>query len=212
MSESRESFEENVFINCPFDAGYHPLLQVLLFTIVFLGFRPRIALERFDSGELRLSKIARFVKDSRFSIHDLSRLQAGATGEYYRLNMPFELGVEYGGRLFGRGRLREKCCLILESEPFDAMRALSDLAGVDVKSHRSQPFELMRQVRNWFVESAALKRAPAPESMWLSYTVFMASLDKKLLRQGFTQEDKERMPVVEYLDLIEEWLQEQSIS
>jgi hypothetical protein len=212
MTESREGFEENVFINCPFDVGYHPLLQAMLFTIAFLGFRPRIALERFDSGELRLSKIAHCVKESRFSIHDLSRLQAGAAGEYYRLNMPFELGIEYGGRLFGRGRLREKRCLVLESEPFDAMRALSDLAGVDVKSYRGEPFELMRQVRNWFVECAALKRAPAPVHMWSSYSVFTTSLNEKLPLQGFTRDDVELMPVAEYLGFIQEWLREQSLS
>ncbi|MFL6236225.1 MAG: hypothetical protein ACJ76N_24045 [Thermoanaerobaculia bacterium] len=45
-------FEKNVFINCPFDDGYRPLLRPLLFTILHLGFNPKIALEpvRFRRG------------------------------------------------------------------------------------------------------------------------------------------------------------------
>jgi hypothetical protein len=43
-------FELNVFINCPFDEQYYPLLRPLLFTVVYLGFNPRIASERSDSA------------------------------------------------------------------------------------------------------------------------------------------------------------------
>jgi len=51
------SFENNVFINCPFDEDYFSLLRPLLFTIVYLGYNPKIATERADSGEARLFKI-----------------------------------------------------------------------------------------------------------------------------------------------------------
>ena len=44
-------FDNCVFINCPFDDDYMPLLRVLIFTVVQCGFRPRIATERADSGE-----------------------------------------------------------------------------------------------------------------------------------------------------------------
>jgi hypothetical protein len=47
-------FKSNVFINCPFDEDYLPLLRPLLFTVVYLGFNPRIASERSDSAENRL--------------------------------------------------------------------------------------------------------------------------------------------------------------
>ncbi|MEP7011624.1 MAG: hypothetical protein ABJC13_14975, partial [Acidobacteriota bacterium] len=66
------SFESNVFINCPFDATYLPLLRPLLFTVVFLGYSPRIASERFDSGENRIDKICSLIRESKYSIHDLS--------------------------------------------------------------------------------------------------------------------------------------------
>ena len=45
-----ESYLRSVFINCPFDRSHVALLRPLLFTVVYVGFRPRIALEAFDSG------------------------------------------------------------------------------------------------------------------------------------------------------------------
>jgi hypothetical protein len=88
------NFENSVFINCPFDEEYDPILQAMLFCIVDLGLVPRLAKERSDSGEIRLHKIADLIRESRYSIHDLSRSQARKKGEYFRLNMPFEYGVD----------------------------------------------------------------------------------------------------------------------
>jgi hypothetical protein len=93
---SPPSFEESVFINCPFDDEYTKLLRPLLFTILFLGKSPRLTLERSDSGKARIDKIVELVQDSKFGIHDLSRCCATAKGELYRLNMPLELGIDLG--------------------------------------------------------------------------------------------------------------------
>ena len=49
-------FDRNVFVNCPFDEEYLPLLRPLVFTIIYLGLEPRIALERLDSGKARIEK------------------------------------------------------------------------------------------------------------------------------------------------------------
>ncbi|MEJ1961719.1 MAG: hypothetical protein WDO56_09305 [Gammaproteobacteria bacterium] len=89
-------FERNVFINCPFDEEYRPLLHPLLFSVYALGFQPRIALESLDSGKPRIEKIVTLIKASKYAIHDISRIQATSAGEYFRLNMPFELGIDVG--------------------------------------------------------------------------------------------------------------------
>lgn len=96
MPTYSSDFERNVFINCPFDPEYYPLLRPLLITLVLLGFNPRIALERSDSGEQRIDKICELITNSKYSVHDLSRLKAERKDEFYRLNMPFELGIDYG--------------------------------------------------------------------------------------------------------------------
>jgi len=93
-------FHKNVFVNCPFDSDYLSLLRPLLFTVIDLGFAPKIALESPDSGRPRIDRIITLVQQSKFAIHDLSRLQASKGGELFRLNMPFELGIDIGCRLF----------------------------------------------------------------------------------------------------------------
>jgi hypothetical protein len=74
IAVNKMNFTNSVFINCPFDNEYLPLLKPLLFILIKLGFNPRIALERSDSGEIRLNKILELIESSKFSIHDLSRL------------------------------------------------------------------------------------------------------------------------------------------
>lgn len=137
-------FGNSVFINCPFDKEYYSLLRPLLFTIVYLGFDPRIALETSDSGESRIDKICGLIKASKYSVHDLSRLRAKKKGEFYRLNMPFELGVDYGSRRFASARFRRKRYLILEEQPHSYKRALSDISGLDIKPHENNPIKIVQ--------------------------------------------------------------------
>ena len=69
-------FERNVFVNCPFDeAYYYPLLRPLLFTIIYVDLLPRIATERLDSGEARISKI---IELATFVHHPVSTHRAGS--------------------------------------------------------------------------------------------------------------------------------------
>ncbi len=141
-------FDRNVFINCPFDEEYLPLLRPLLFTILYLALNPRIALESLDSGRPRIDKIVELIQESQYAIHDLSRLQAREAGEYFRLNMPFELGIDVGCRLFSHEG-KAKQCLILETERYRYQAAISDLSNSDISAHKNDPQSLVRGVRNW---------------------------------------------------------------
>jgi hypothetical protein len=57
-SQVPEDFDRNVFINCPFDPEYLSLLRPLLFTIIYVGFNPKIALESSDSSEVRINSLS----------------------------------------------------------------------------------------------------------------------------------------------------------
>jgi hypothetical protein len=199
-------FESNVFLNCPFDRDYYPLLRPLVFTIIYVGFYPRIASERSDSGETRLDKICALICSSKYSIHDLSRLKAALVGELYRMNMPFELGLEYGARAFGSSPLDQKQCLILERERHDFPKALSDLAGVDIKSHSNEPDEVVRSVRNWFTETVGLRGLDSPTVIWYRFTDFASDFFDARQAEGFTDEDLNMMPISEYMDFIRDWI------
>jgi hypothetical protein len=204
-----EEFEKNVFVNCPFDDRYHEILRPLLFTIVYLGFQPKIARERSDSGELRINKICELISRSKYSIHDLSRLKATKKNELYRLNMPFELGIEYGCRYFASNHLKEKKCLILEQGTHDFVLALSDLSGVDIKSHENDPVKVVRAIRNWFVETVGLRRVDGPTAIWFQFAYFTLELYNQRKKEGFSEEDLNMMPIPEYIDFIEGWIRSQ---
>jgi hypothetical protein len=206
MSPTRDSFDRNVFINCPFDRDYYSLLRPLLFTITYLGFNPRIALESSDSGEMRIEKICTLIKGSKYSVHDLSRLKAARTGEFYRLNMPFELGIDYGARRLASVRLRTKRFLILEEGSYNYKRALSDISGVDIKSHSNKPTKIVQAIRNWFVETVELKGVESPTGIWYKFTDFASDFSKHRRAEGFSREDLNMMPIPEYLDFIRTWI------
>lgn len=199
------AFDTNVFVNCPFDEKYLPLLRPLLFTVIYLRLRPRIALEDIDSGALRLNKIVALIKDSKYSIHDLSRSEAAFAGELYRLNMPFELGVDFGCRLFGRPSQRKKRTLVLEAKPHRYKASISDLAGADIECHDDEPYKVIGVVRNW-LRNVCLDTAPGPAQISSAFTDFMAQNFDALTVEGFSPQDIERLPVGELIERMEKWL------
>ena len=70
-----QSFEKNIFINCPLDKEYrNDILKPMLFFIVQIGFTPRLSLEDSDSSQFRLEKITQIIKECKYSIHDLSKV------------------------------------------------------------------------------------------------------------------------------------------
>ena len=199
-------FERNVFINCPFDDEYRTLLKPLLFTLRYCGLTPRIASERLDSSEIRLDKIIEMIQESKYSIHDLSRIKAGRAGEYYRLNMPLEVGIDLGCKQFHHDpKYREKKSLILEGERYSVLRALSDLAGADVRCHHNQAEKMVESVRSWLVE-AGRPDVPGPNSIWDDFNFFNADLNSDLLQNGFKKSQIETLPIPEFLGFMDKWL------
>jgi hypothetical protein len=95
-----EEYEQNVFINCPFDADYAPIFEAIVFAVNDAGFRPKCARERLDSSEIRLNKIVDLISSSRYSIHDLSRTTLDEANALPRFNMPLELGIDLGCKAF----------------------------------------------------------------------------------------------------------------
>lgn len=199
-------FEKNVFINCPFDRDFYPLLRPLLFTVIYLGLKPRIALEEIDSGQPRIEKIIKLIAESQYAIHDLSRIEAKSAGELYRLNMPFELGLDVGCRLFGGKQKKRKKCLVLETEAFRYKAALSDLSGYDISSHGNDPPRVVAEVRNWLKNVCKLS-ASGPTSIWNAFNEFMANNYDALKLKGFSDSDIEGLPVSELIECMESWVE-----
>lgn len=150
-----------VFINCPFDDAYKPILRAIVFTIILSGYHPRCALDATDGAEARMGKIARMLGECDWGVHDLSRVEVGAGG-VPRFNMRMELGVHLGARLLGEGRHRRKRALILDAVPHRYDTALSDISGQDIDVHGNDPERAIRCVRNWLSEHRPHNAAPLP--------------------------------------------------
>lgn len=198
------SFEKNVFINCPFDESFYPILRPILFTVVYLGLEPRIATERLNSGEARINKIIELIRESKYAIHDLSKIKATKSDEYFRLNMPFELGLDIGCSQFKLGKWSKKCCLVLVAEKFKYQAAISDLSNSDVAVHRNEPKDVVVEVRNWLNHTCGLT-ADGPSRIWGAFNEFMGANYDSLKNRGFSDTDIEKLPVPELLKDMKKW-------
>lgn len=198
-------FARSVFINCPFDKQFEPILQSILFCVVYLGFTPRIATESADSGAVRLEKIRRLVFESQYSIHDLSRIQARRRGEHFRLNMPFELGLDYGCRQFAGDGRADKKILILEEKPYRYQAAISDLAGCDIQAHGADFSVAVRKVRNWLVSESHVN-ADGAARILDAYTDFQGWYYEEQRQAGFSDADIQDYPTRELLVAMNDWM------
>ena len=204
------SFAKNVFVNCPFDTDYLPLLRPLLFTITYLGLTPRIAVETLNSGQARITKLIDLMCESKFAVHDLSRLKAKVVGEIYRMNMPFELGVDIGCQLFKAGKWTKKKCLILEAEKYAYQAAISDLSNSDIAVHKNEPLEVVTQVRNWLNNELDLD-APGPSAIWGAFNDFMAADYVALAAKKFSPADIAKLPIEELRKRMAKWVKTVSV-
>lgn len=205
MSRTSPEFDRCVFVNCPFDEEYLPLLRPLVFTILAFGLRPRLALERSDSGETRITKIVELISKSAFGIHDLSRCRARKKGEYYRMNMPLELGIDLGAKLLGAKSYASKRILILEEERYRFQASISDLSNSDIKAHEGKPEEVVRAVRDWLVQEAKVSDQSA-SYVWSQFNFFMAETYDSLKARNYSDEDISRLPAQELFGYMEKWL------
>jgi hypothetical protein len=125
--------------------------------------------------------------------------------------MAFELGIDFGCRSFAGGDARSKKLLILEKERYRYQKALSDLSGSDIKSHSNEPENIVHQVRNWFREMTS-GRPPSGTVVWEHFNEFMADFYQRREEQGYRDRDLQLMPTREYVDFIQEWLEDNSIA
>src|SRR5687768_6062382 len=107
---------KSVFVNCPFDKKYKPLFDAIVFTIHDLGFKARHALID-DTIAVRLTRIAREISNSKYSIHDISRVESSGKLRLPRFNMPFEAGIAFAQHELSTGAKKHHF-LLLDSEPY----------------------------------------------------------------------------------------------
>ena len=201
------TFEKNIFINCPFDTNYIELLRPMLFTLVYLGYNPRIALENMDVSIPRLDKILTLIRDSKYSVHDLSRIKSTMKNEFARLNMPFELGIDFGSKEFSK-KHNEKKFLVLSDEDHGYKKALSDLSGFDAQNHKNDSIEVVRILRDWIYEISETPKLIQALALWYKFqNAFLPFLIAKKMDAGYIKDiDLQSIyPIKEFIQTINEW-------
>ncbi|HEX3108195.1 MAG TPA: hypothetical protein VHU41_03805 [Thermoanaerobaculia bacterium] len=175
MAVRREGYDQNVFINCPFDVEYAPIFEAIVFAVNDAGFRPKCARERLDSSQLRIQKIYELIASSRYSIHDLSRTELDSTNALPRFNMPLELGVDLGCKQF-HAKCADKSLLIFDSERYRFQKFVSDLGGQDIHQHANNPRTAVSRVRDWLRTESGKSDIPSGASIYARYQEFQADL------------------------------------
>jgi hypothetical protein len=199
------NFEKNVFINCPFDSAYRHMLRALIFTTIKCGLEPKIAIESDDSGEERIVKIKKLIRCSKYSIHDISRMEPMKKGDLPRFNMPFELGLDLGCRTYGEGKLATKEYLILEKKKHRYKKVISDISGNDIRAHNFDLKTLIRNTRNWILTTTKIN-LPSANSIWKEFNFFYSNLVATCKKSNYDDKDIQEMPVTEYIYYIVQWL------
>jgi hypothetical protein len=190
-----DNYNKNVFINCPFDSRYRPILNAIVFTIYDCGFIARCALEGNDGAAIRLHSIIDLMAKCRYGIHDLSRTEADPINKLPRFNMPFELGIFLGARHFGDIRQRTKVCLVLDRERYRYQQFCSDIAGQDPKSHSGTAAKAIVAVRDWLRGQDNQFRMPSGSIIKKRYDTFRRQLpamcrSQHLLQRELTYQDR----------------------
>ena len=192
------SFDDCVFVNCPFDAKFKPLLHAILFAIHDCGFVARHALQDVGGKESRLDKITRLIQSSRWSIHDVSRVELSGGNKLPRFNMPFECGLAFGAMRLCAANDRD--ALVMTGVQFQDKATISDLAGIDPGYHDNQAEIVIAKVRRFL---AAKRSGPGIRGHANIYRRFLAY--KKALPAALKPEHKSVAEISSF-DYIDDWL------
>ncbi|MDE0426829.1 MAG: hypothetical protein OXN25_18410 [Candidatus Poribacteria bacterium] len=197
-------YNDNVFINCPFDSAYKHLFDAMVFTIHDCGFIPRCALEEDDASEVRIDKIYNIIADCRYGIHDISRIQLDTISGFPRFNMPLELGIFLGAKKFGIEEQKRKRCLILDTEPYRYQQFISDIAGQDIQAHNDTSETIVKVVRDWLRNASRRETIPGGNIIWERYQEFIEKLPQTAREARLIPEE---LIFNDYTLLVAQWLE-----
>ena len=168
----------SVFLNVPYDAAFENLLLAYIAAISAYGFSPRATLE-IPFGQRRLDRILTLIRQSQYSIHDLSRVQLDRKSPRTpRFNMPFELGLTIA---LERTAHPDHSWVVCETVLRRVNKSLSDLDGTDAYIHGGTIKGVFREMGNAFVGSS---RQPTVTEMSQIYRVLRAQFSSVLKRAG----------------------------
>ena len=196
-------YNNNVFINCPFDSDYKHLFDAMVFAVHDCGFIARCTLEEEDASEVRIDKIYNIIAGCRYGIHDVSRTE-DKNSDLPRFNMPLELGIFLGAKKFGVKEQKRKKCLILDTEPYRYQQFISDIAGQDIQAHNDAPELTVKVVRDWLRNVSRRETIPSGSVIWERYQNFVGNLPQMVQEYRYVVEE---LTFNDYASMVAQWLE-----
>jgi len=195
-------YDRNVFINCPFDVDYNEIFNAILFATHRCGFILRCSKEYEDSSGIRIRNIIELIRQSKYSIHDLSRVTLDVTAKLPRFNMPLELGICMGALEFGTKKQKDNKYLVIESDRFRFKQFISDISGQDIRDHNNKTEDAIRVVRNWLSRKTT-ESIPSASIIISEFEKFNADLPELCEENQWIPEE---LTFGEYSTLVTSWL------
>lgn len=199
--------EDSVFINCPFTDDYKKLFHCIIFCVLACGFRPRSALETGDAGDVRLDKIVRLIKDSPYSIHDLSAVELDKINGLPRFNMPFELGLVIGCKKLAAKKYANRPILVMESNAYTSQKCISDIAGQDLTAHEGSDIKITKIIRTWLFQHSKRENIPGNVRIQKAFVQFSSELPDICENAGLEYRE---ISYPDFVNLAQQWLVEQN--
>ncbi len=151
----------------------------------------------------RIDKIFRIIENCKYGIHDISRTELNV-GNFPRFNMPFELGVFFGARRFGKNSQKNKNAIVFERTKYAYQQYLSDINGVDTKAHDNSADNIMRHIRNWLRTASRRSSIPGAQVIINDFNDFIDQLPSAAALFGFASINE--IPFNDYCTMVEEAL------
>ena len=162
------------------------------------------------------------IEDADLSIHDLSlckclcddeghTLGVGKKEEYFRQNMPFELGLAWAITQAHNSRSTpaRKSILVLEGQAHELSKSMSDASNIDPKPYQGDLSKLIKVVREWFYNQDTKHIVPS-EIILLKLKLFNAHLFKDAvalgLKQSKAKDQVNTMHINEWIDKARVWI------
>jgi hypothetical protein len=195
----------NVFINCPFDANYHPMFEAIVFSIHDCGFIARCAREEEDSGDIRFQKLIRIIEDCKYGVHDISKADLDVNTNLARFNMPLELGLFMGAQRYAakEHHNRNKKILVMDSAQFRYQQFISDLSGTDISSHGNSADQAINIVRKFLYNNTRRNNIASGQFISSRYHEFVNALPDYCDALHWERND---LTFLEYASCVTEWI------
>ena len=155
-----------------------------------------------NSDEIRINKIISIIKDSKYGIHDLSRVEFSKDSPLPRFNMPLELGIFIGCQKYGGTIHKQKRYLVFDKEQYRYKRFISDISGQDIRGHNNNPKDIISTIREWLAH-VSKKTIAGPRFHIERYELFRIELQDRCSKYDW---DYDNLTYKEYIRLITEFI------